>query len=260
MPMVVFLVKNKTISVIGAGSLGTAVVDALVRKGHQKVIATRRNQEKLEELQQRYKIEVSSDNNYAVECSEIVILSVKPYFIDEVCKGIKYFTRDKLVISLAAAKSITGIENILSDSRICRVMTGISVYDEVAAYTFGSRKTIEDEAVVKYIFGTSSIEVKEEALADRTWIACDTGLIAKAIEYKIGFLDGLSNEDARITYAATLEGIAKCLRAGMTGDQIYDLVAGSGSFTGKLQDFLTENGANNLMSECVKKTITACRK
>lgn len=258
--MAVFLARDKTISIIGAGNLGAAVINALRRKGHQKVIATRRNQEKLEYLQQHYKIEVSNNNIYAVENSDVVVLSLKPYNIDKICEDIRYSARDKLVISLAAVKGITEIEDILDNSRVCRVMTGISVYDEVAAYTFGSQKTIEDEAVVKYIFGASAREVEEKGLADRTWIACDTGLIAKGIEHKINSLDGLNKEDARIMYAATLEGIAKCLQRGMSGDEIYDLVASPGSFTEKLHYFLTENKAYNLMDECVKKTISACRK
>jgi len=258
--MIIFLVRDKTISIIGAGNLGTAVIDALSRKRHQKVIATRKNQESLEKIQRQYDIEVSNNNVYAVENSEVVILSVKPYLIDEVCEEIRYYARNKLVISLAAAKSIAEIEKILGDSRVCRVMTGISVDDEVAAYAFGSQKVKEDEATVRYIFGYSAREVGEKALADRTWIACDTGLLAKGIEHKINSLDGLTREDARIMYAATLEGIARRLREGMTGDEIYNLVAGSGSFTGKLHDFLTENGAYSLMSECAMRTVTACRK
>jgi len=258
--VVVFLVRDKTISVIGAGSLGMAVVDALSKKGHQKIIATRRDQDILEKIQRQYRIEVSNNNTYAVENSDIVILSVKPYLIDEICNEMKNYAKDKLVISLAAAKSITKIENILGNSRVCRVMTGISVADEVAAYTFGSQKIREDEEAVRYIFGNSAREVEEKALADRTWIACDTGLLSKGIEHKINSLEGLTREDARIMYAATLEGVAKRLREGMTGDEIYNHVAGSGSFTGKLHDFLNENGAYDLMSECVSRTVTACRK
>lgn len=61
-------------------------------------------------------------------------------------------------------------------------------------------------------------------------------------------------------YAATLEGIAKSMREGLTGENIYNKVAGPGSFTAKLHDLLMENGAYNQMSECVKKTVNACRK
>ncbi len=256
-PMMIFLVREKTISIIGAGSLGTAVIDALIEKGHQRIIATRRNNEQLDNLQKQYGIKVSSDNNYAVENSEVVVLSVKLYLIEEVCSKIKDAAKDKLVISLAAAKSIAEIEEILTRSRICRVMTGISVNDEVAAYTLGSVRAGADEIIIKYLFGGSAREVEEAALADRTWIACDTGLIAKAIEHKISSLDRLSKEDARIMYAATLEGIAKSMREGLTGEEIYNKVAGPGSFTGKLHDLLVESGAYDQMNECVKKTVNA---
>ncbi len=259
--MIAFLIRDKTIAIIGAGSLGTAVIDALVSKGHQRIIATRKNQQRLVDLQEQYDtIKVSNDNLSAVENSDVVVLGVKPYLVDIVCNEIKNYAKDKLVISLAAAKNIAQLSQILNISRICRVMTGVFVHDEIAAYTFDTTKTREDELVVKYIFGSSAKEVHEDALADRTWIACDTGLMAKAIEHKINSLERLSREDARMMYAATLEGIARSLRTGMTGDQIYAFVAGPGSFTGKLHDFLTEKGAYSLMAESVVKTVTACRK
>ncbi len=214
----------------------------------------------LGELQQQYGIAVSTQNSYAVENSEVVILGVKPKIVEEVCEEIKYSARGKLVISLAAAKSIASLERILTNSRVCRVMTGISVYEEMAAYTFGSQKTVRDEAVVRYIFGVSAMEVEEAALADRTWIACDTGLIAKAIEHKIGYLDELSQEDARKIYAEVFFGLAKDFREGRTGDEIYNRVAGYGSLTERVYNFLCENGVYRLIGGGVKTVVTACRK
>jgi pyrroline-5-carboxylate reductase len=250
-PMIVFLVSDKTISIVGAGSLGTAVIDALKRKGHQRAIATRRNQEKLDELQQRYCIEVSNNNNYAVENSDVVILSVKPNYLDDVCKEIKYFAKDKLVISLAAGKSIANIESILDQSRVCRVMTGIFVSDEVAAYTLGSKTTEEDEAVVKYIFGGSARKVAEDGLTDRTWIACYTGLVAKVSEYIINSLSGLSEEDARTMLSTTITEVGKHLSI-MSGDKIYHSVAGPNSHTGKLHASMVEMGIYHLIDKCLK--------
>ncbi len=259
LPMNIFLFKDITISVIGAGNLGTAVVNALIKKGHQKIIATRRNEQSLEELKNKYGIEVSKDNNYAVEKSNIVILGVKPCLIDGVCQEIRASASGKLVISLAAAKKLEDLESNLYDSRVCRVMTGISVEAELATYAFSSKNTPEDEVAVKYIFGQSAKNVIENSLADRTWIACDAGLLAKGLEHKITALDGLTRDDARIIYAATLEGIAKLLRDGMTGDDIYNLVAAKGSFTEKLNGFLTKNRAYSLMKDCAKYTIDACK-
>ncbi|MBU1111724.1 MAG: NAD(P)-binding domain-containing protein [archaeon] len=258
-PVVVFLVKDKTISIIGAGSLGTAVIEALNSQGHEKIIATRRSDQGLEELQQNYDVKASKNNFYAVENSDIVILGVKPYLIEEICKEIKPYAQGKLVISLAAAKSISEIEDVLGESRICRVMTGIFVKDEVAAYSFGSKRNEEDAEIVRYIFGNDAIEVEENALADRTWIACDTGLLAKEVENKIKSLEYMDENSARIMYAATLEAVSKGLRDGMTGNQIFDKVAGSGSFTEKLHNSLKEKGIYKHMAKLVKETIKVCK-
>ena len=251
-PMIVFLVNDKTISITGAGNLGTSVIDALKRKGHHKIIATRRNQEKLEELHQQYQIEVSTNNCYVVEKSDVVILAVKPQYLDEVCNEIKHYAKNKLVISLAAAKNIAGIEEILDQSRVCRVMTGIFVSDEVAAYTFGSQNVRDDEATIKYIFGDSARKVEEDGLTDRTWIACYTGLAAKVSEYIIKSFSGLSEEDARIMMSTTIAEVGKHLSI-MSGDKIYGSVAGPNSYTGRLHESMVEMGIYQLIDKCLKK-------
>jgi len=61
-------------------------------------------------------------------------------------------------------------------------------------------------------------------------------------------------------YTAAFESVVKYLRTGMTGDEIYDKVAGPGSLTGKLHDFLEENNWYHLIEECVRRTVTECKK
>jgi len=257
--VIVFRVEDSTIAILGAGSLGTRVIDALYQRGHRNIIATRTNRERLEEIRQQFRTETTANNVDATEKSDVVVMAVKPYRLEDVCQEIAYVTREKLVISLAAARSIAQIEAILNASRVCRVMTGIFVADEIAAYTLGSRCTTEDAGVIRYIFGDRAKEVKEDALADRTWIACDTGLIAKAIEYQIAALPELQHDEARRMYGATLEGIAKQFQRGMTGHEIFSAVAGPGSFTGKLHESLQDAGVYEKLMDCVKRTVEACK-
>ncbi len=255
----IFLVRDKKITIIGAGHLGSAIVDALYQKGHRNIIATRRNEEQLLELGSKYEgLTITSDNAYASSLAEIVVLAVKPSSLQQVSAQIKQCLDDKLVLSLAAGKSIAEIEAILPSSRIARVMTGIFVADEIAAYTLGSRCCEEDSAVVKYLFGPKAISVAEELLADRTWIACDTGLLAKGIDHKIRAL-GIPAAEARLIYAATLQGIARRLQQGETGEGIYRQVAGKSSFTEGLHNYLEQEGYYKLVEECAVKTIKACR-
>jgi pyrroline-5-carboxylate reductase len=250
--------RSKTIAVIGAGHLGTATIDALYKRGHRNIIATRTNRDALDTLAQTYDILTTTDNRYAAREADVLILSVKPYLIEAVAREVREFSSGKLVISLAAAKRLDWLEGIL-ESRVARVMTGIFVHAERAMYATGTRCTAEDESAVRYIFG-NAIRVDEELLAHRTWIACDTGLMAATIEKKVEKLSelGMHPADARACYAATLHAIAERL-ATMTGEEIYNNVAGKNSFTAELRKKLEEQKHFDLLQECIEETVRACR-
>jgi pyrroline-5-carboxylate reductase len=257
-PMMPFLVREQTISIIGAGSLGTAVIDALYSSGHRKIIATRRDEEALKSLTQKYSgIETTTDNKQAAEHSDIVVLAVKPRLIEEVATEISVYSKDKLVVSLAAKKSIDILQGALNYSRVARVMAGIFVKDEVAAYTLGKNCVKEDEEVIRYIFGTNAREVEEEHLAGRTWVACDTGIMAREVGAKISALvdSGMNEKDAAMFYSGTLRALAKEIESGTSCGEIYDSVAGPGSFTDDLYKLMVQEGHFDLLVRLVDKTI-----
>ena len=257
-PMVAFLVRGETISIIGAGSLGSAVIDALYSNGHRKIIATRRDEEKLKSLAQKYSgIGTTTDNKQAAEHSDVVVLAVKPKLIEDVATEISVYSKDKLVISLAAAKSINELEQYFSKSRVARVMTGIFVRDEIAAYTLGKNCVKEDEEVVQYIFSSNIGEVEEEHLAGRTFIACDLGLMAKEVGAKISVLvdSGMNEKDAAMFYSGTLRALAKGIESGQSCDEIYDSVAGPGSFTNDLYKSMVKKGHFDLLVRLVDDTV-----
>ena len=262
-PLNVFLVHDKTIAVIGAGSIGAYVVDALYQKGHKKIIATRRSKDALQELVTKYSgIEVTTDNKYAVRNSDVVILAVKPKVINYVLSEAKEYIRNKFVISLAALGKIKNISGRLyDDTRVARVMTGLVVGDEIAAYTLGPQSKEEDVDIIQYVFGQDAQELEEQLLANRVAIACDTGLIAKGIHAKVRMLSelGLEPEKSQLFYAGLLEGIAEMLRSSMTGNEIYEQVGGPGSFTQKLGVLLEERGIYDAQEEAIKVAVKACR-
>jgi pyrroline-5-carboxylate reductase len=257
-PMVQFLVREQTISIIGAGSLGTAVIDALYSSGHRKIIATRRDEEALKILAQKYSgIETTTDNKLAAEHSDVVVLTVKPKLIGDVAEEIFEYSKDKLVVSLAAGRSLDVLENLFGYSRIARVMTGIFVKDEVAAYTLGKNCVEEDENTVKYIFGSDAREVDENQLAGRTWVACDVGLMAKEIEAKISALvgSGMNAKDATMFYSGVLKALATGTEFGTSCDEIYNSVGGPGSFTNDLYESMVQEGHFDMLVRFVNGTV-----
>ncbi|PIN74695.1 hypothetical protein COV18_05745 [Candidatus Woesearchaeota archaeon CG10_big_fil_rev_8_21_14_0_10_37_12] len=259
--MVVFL--DKTIGVVGAGSIGEEVISALYEKGHRNIIATRRDSDALQRLSKIYKgITTTSDNLHAVRNAEVLVLAVKPKSINDVLQEMTLLLDKKLVLSLAAAKPIASLEQAANNKsmRIGRVMTGIYVAEQTAMYAMSESCTCEDREIVKYIFGKCAMEREEALLAHRTWIACATGLLPNAIEEEIAELEklGMSSEDARQIYARDLEAIAKRFREGLTGKQILNAVGAPGSFTRGLTEHLERERYYSLLRECVTKTVNAC--
>jgi pyrroline-5-carboxylate reductase len=261
--VIIFLVK--TIGIIGTGSLGQEVINALYIKGHKNIIATRHNKEKLELLNKQYpEITTSSNNCYAAKESDIIILAVKPKLIEEVCNEIKQYTNKKLIISLAAAKTIEQITSATNNksTRISRVITGLYVAEQIAMCALSNNCTTDDREIIQYIFGQTAMERKEELLAHRTWIACATGLRPNAIDEEISELVkwGMNRQDANLIYAQDLESIAKRLRNGISGKEILNAVGGPESFTQGIANYLTEQHHYTHLRECVAKTIIACSK
>ena len=81
----------KKIAIIGGGNLGTAIAEGLLKSKFCKaadIIITKRNIATLSALQFRG-VNVTTDNQYAVSKSDIVILAVKPYQTSEVLQGLQ---------------------------------------------------------------------------------------------------------------------------------------------------------------------------
>lgn len=260
-PLMLFLV-DKRIAVIGAGSIGEQVIKALYEKGHHNIIATRSSKEALEVLAQRYNgIETTTNNRDAARQAHMIILAAKPKGIEEVAKEIREETKEKLVISIAAAKSLDYLYTVLDpQARIARVMTGLYVRDELAAYCFGHNASAEDRAMVRYIFGRNAIELEEKLLAHRTFIACYLGLLAKQIDVQIEQLEeeGLPRKEAHLFYAAMLDALAQQVKNGISGNSIYEEVGGPESFTKRLGTMIEKSGFYQLLQKCVEETVRAC--
>jgi pyrroline-5-carboxylate reductase len=119
----------KSISIIGAGHLGSALIRGLIKKGHapKSIMVSNRNHNKLTRLVHDLDVVPAQTNNEAVAHAETVILAVKPQYMHSLCEEIASVVQQKrpLIISLAAVTEIQHLRHWLgaNDLPIVRVMT-----------------------------------------------------------------------------------------------------------------------------------------
>ncbi|MBN1876341.1 MAG: pyrroline-5-carboxylate reductase [Anaerolineae bacterium] len=115
-----------TIAIIGAGTMGEALLKGLLRQGvisPQAIIASEPRLERLEALTQHYGIRGTQENASAVREADIVFLSVKPQVMTRVLEDIKNPIRpETLVFTIAAGVRIATIQNALGTNNVVRAM------------------------------------------------------------------------------------------------------------------------------------------
>ncbi|MDL5029706.1 pyrroline-5-carboxylate reductase [Vibrio sp. BS-M-Sm-2] len=118
--------EHKNIAFIGAGNMVRSIVAGLVASGYpaQKITATAPSETRRLPLEQEYGINTTSDNITAAEQADVVVLSVKPQMMANVCNPLQDIDfSNKLVISIAAGISANRLNEMLNcQLNLVRVM------------------------------------------------------------------------------------------------------------------------------------------
>jgi pyrroline-5-carboxylate reductase len=113
------------VAVLGAGRIGSSLAWALRKCGFE-VIATARRDETLESVR-RLGITAIRDNRGAVESSDVVVISVKPYQLPHLVSEVRGFVNDKLVVSVVAGVRRATLERVLQANTVYRAMPNINI-------------------------------------------------------------------------------------------------------------------------------------
>lgn len=155
---------SKTIGIIGFGNMGSAIAERI--KTHYQVIVFDKDKNKTKNLSG---IEVASDSIDLLKKVDTVILAVKPQDFDELLKEIKNYTKDKLIISIAAGISTDYIEKRLGKVRVIRVMPniGVKIGEAESSLCKGRSANVEDLDFTKELFSyLGKTWIMEEEMID----------------------------------------------------------------------------------------------
>jgi pyrroline-5-carboxylate reductase len=213
--------QSLTIAFIGGGTMGGAIIHALVTKDKvppDQIIASEPLLERREELQASYGVRVTADNAAAVGEADVVVLSVKPQVLPEVLPELRGKVKaEALVFSIVAGMPIATISAELDHDAVVRTMpnTPAQIGEGMTVWTASPSVAEPQRVQAQTILQAMGLEVyvtHEDAL-DMATAVSGTGptyvfLLMEALVDAAVHL-GFSRREARPIVIQTVLGSAK---------------------------------------------------
>ena len=155
---------TKTVAILGAGSMGTAILAGMIKNGTKgsDVRVTTKTVASSEELAKKFGVTAFATeyqpnaNSLAVEGADIVLVAVKPGYVVEVLEEVRgVISTDALVVSVAAGVEIKTMEDHLPSSvAVVRAMpnTPALIKLGLTGISSGERVSAEQLAVAVSLF------------------------------------------------------------------------------------------------------------
>lgn len=212
-----------TLGFIGAGNMAEAIARGILRSAlfaAADLHAVDPNADRQRLFNQEIGITCKSDCYKAAAGSDVVLLAVKPFVVEEALAKIKPLLKPNvLIISIAAGISTTSIEKALGGNhRVVRVMpnTPMLVGKGMSGIARGQHATDDDMMLVERIFASAGKVVRvEEKLIDAITAVSGSGpayvfFLAEAMA-QAGVAVGLDEAQANLLARQTVIGAAVLL-------------------------------------------------
>ena len=167
------ILQNKTITILGTGNLGLAIVNGLLQAdflADNKVIATKRKLESIQYLEESG-IKIEANNLEAVKASDIIILCVQPGQLPGIAEELAGHLSDKTVISTVTGANLAKLHGLFGDeTRLIRAMpnTALAVQQSMTCLSSNGASQYLGEA--EAIFGVlgETIQIDDELMQAAT--------------------------------------------------------------------------------------------
>lgn len=220
------MLKEKKIVIIGAGTMGKALVKGLLNSENiNGIVAVEKNEKFLEKAKKELSIPVypvSQAKDY-IKAADIIVICVKPQDVNNCVEGFKKYLRDDtLIISIAAGISNSYIEEIIqSQNPVIRAMpnTPCIIGEGMVVVSRGINATEKDIALSLELFSSlgKCIELEEKHMNAVTGLSGSGPafiyLIIEALSDG-GVMEGLPRNVSTMLVAQTMLGSAKMVLEG----------------------------------------------
>jgi len=225
-----FIVHNnrlmQRIAIIGCGNLGRSIAEGLAESGKDEfgITVTRRNTAAIADLVPKG-INVIRDNSEAVRSSDMIILAVKPYNVDQVLSEVngELDASRHVIVSAASGVSITSMRKQVGDKiPVFRAMpnTATLVRSSITCISHdGADAAIVDSVHNLFNHVGRSVEIREDLMEAATVLgACGIAYAMRFIRAMTqgGIQIGFSAELASLIASQTVKGAAELLLQGQS--------------------------------------------
>ena len=245
---------GSSIAIIGAGNMGGAIAEALLRMDGYKITVSNRTEGKLQCFAAAG-ASVTTDNCVAAKDADLIILAVKPWLVEDVLSELKANVQ-------LAGKTLVSVAAVTRGEQLCdwagegpQILTAIpnTAIANLASMTFlvPVRADEDTTAQVKALFdGMGSTLVTDEAHLPAATALASCG-IAYALRYvraatEGGVQLGFRASEAQNIVAQTLRGAVSLLeKEGAHAEAEIDKVTTPGGLTIRGLNAMEEAGFTN---------------
>lgn len=260
------------IGFIGCGNMASAMIDGIISAGKcsvEDIMASNRSEGKLLEKKEKYGILTTTDNREAAAFADILFLSVKPQFYEEVITQIKDVVKpDQIIVTIAPGKTQEWLlDKFGKDVKLVRTMpnTPAMVNEGMMGMCANSSVSEEELTFVREICsGFSRTEVISENLMDVV-----TAVSGSSPAYVFMFIeamadaavsDGMPRAQAYKFAAQAVLGSAKMvLETGKHPAELKDMVCSPAGTTIEAVRVLEDKGLRSAVIEAMKACVRKSR-
>jgi pyrroline-5-carboxylate reductase len=231
------LANDQTLTVLGCGTMGEAIVRGLLRSGQLQpgqIFATDRRAEVTAALREKHGIRTTSDNAEACRAGQVVLVCVKPHEVGPLVSTpeMAALLAGKLVISIAAGIRLDQLAGWLPNSVVVRAMpnTPCLIGEGMTVIARGAGVTDAQAKVVMEIFRSvgGCIEAEDKVMDAVTSLNGSGPAFAYIILEALtdgGVRMGLRRDTAMAIAAQMFQGAARMvLQTGMHPAALKDQV------------------------------------
>ena len=252
------------IAIIGAGNMGGSIARGLAKGSlidDSDIIVSNPSAGKLEKLKKEFPCISTTNNNLeAATGADIVILAVKPWFMESVMRELKVKSK-QILISVAAGISFEELAHyvVAPEMPMFRLIpnTAISELESMTLVAARNTNDEQDNFILRLFseMGTVMLIPEDKIAAATALASCGIAYVLKYIQaaMQAGIEMGLRPKDAMQMIAQSLKGAAALIQNNDTHPSVeIDKVTTPGGITIKGINELEHNGFTSAIIKAMK--------